>query len=145
MLRRLTVAILLLSALVFVAAVGARATEMQQGLTQRVTTAPPAPLKQSEADAARKSAGCMSCHITTDSLTMHTSPGVTLGCADCHGGNAGVAIAAGTPPQARSIGARSMRHTSSRTTPRRGIIRRAPNRRAPIRCSTTSRRISSAL
>ena len=56
--------------------------------------APPAPMKQTGAEAAVKSAGCMSCHTTTDSLTMHTSPGVTLGCADCHGGNAGVFRAA---------------------------------------------------
>ena len=56
--------------------------------------APPAPMKQTAAEAALKSAGCMSCHTTTDSLTMHTSPGVTLGCADCHGGNAGVFRAA---------------------------------------------------
>ena len=49
--------------------------------------APPAPMKQTAAEAAAKSSGCMSCHTTTDSLTMHTSPGVTLGCADCHGGN----------------------------------------------------------
>ena len=47
--------------------------------------APPAPMKQTAAEATAKSAGCMSCHTTTDSLTMHTSPGVTLGCADCHG------------------------------------------------------------
>ena len=52
--------------------------------------APPAPMKETAAEAAAKSAGCMSCHTTTDSLTMHTSPGVTLGCADCHGGNATV-------------------------------------------------------
>ena len=41
--------------------------------------APPAPTKQTEAEAATKSAGCRSCHTTSDSLTMHTSPGVTLG------------------------------------------------------------------
>ena len=50
--------------------------------------------KQTEAEAATKSAGCRSCHTTTDSLTMHTSPGVTLGCTDCHGGNAAVFRAA---------------------------------------------------
>src|SRR6516164_8757274 len=48
---------------------------------------PPAPMKQTAAEATAKSAGCMSCHTTTDSLTMHTSPGVTLGCDDCHGGD----------------------------------------------------------
>src|SRR5690242_19229192 len=49
--------------------------------------APPAPLKETAAEAQAKSAGCISCHTTTDSLTMHSSPGVILGCADCHGGN----------------------------------------------------------
>ena len=34
--------------------------------------------------------GCMSCHTDTDSLSMHASPGVILGCTDCHGGNADV-------------------------------------------------------
>ena len=33
------------------------------------------------------SEGCMDCHTKTDSLTMHASPGVTLGCANCHGGD----------------------------------------------------------
>src|SRR6201981_2576841 len=56
--------------------------------------APPAPMKQTAAEAATKSAGCMSCHTTTDSLTMHTSPGVTLGCTDCHGGDATIFRAA---------------------------------------------------
>src|SRR5579884_623925 len=48
---------------------------------------PPAPMQQTLAAAATKSAGCMSCHKTTDALSMHSSPGVQLGCADCHGGN----------------------------------------------------------
>src|SRR4029077_7344199 len=60
--------------------------------------APPAPREQTAAEAQRKSAGCMSCHTTTDSLTMHTSPGVILGCSDCHGGNAGVFVPTGAPP-----------------------------------------------
>jgi len=61
-------------------------------------TPPPAPQKQTAAEAQLKSAGCMSCHTTTDSLTMHTSPGVILGCADCHGGNAAAFLTPGTPP-----------------------------------------------
>jgi len=60
--------------------------------------APPAPQRQTEAEAQAKSAGCRSCHTTTDSLTMHTAPGVILGCADCHGGNAAVFV---TPGAAR--------------------------------------------
>src|SRR5580700_11860144 len=55
-------------------------------------TAPPAPKQQTQATADAKSAGCMSCHTETDSLTMHTSPGVTLGCADCHGGDPSVVV-----------------------------------------------------
>ena len=59
--------------------------------------APPAPAKETQAEAQLNSAGCMSCHTTTDSLTMHTSTGVTLGCADCHGGNAAAVLPPGTP------------------------------------------------
>src|SRR5258707_12960839 len=59
--------------------------------------APPSPQQQTAAEAKLKSAGCMSCHTATDSVTMHTSPGVILGCADCHGGNAAAALTPGTP------------------------------------------------
>ncbi len=38
-------------------------------------------------DARRKSAGCLECHKGIDTLSMHTSPYVVLGCTDCHGGN----------------------------------------------------------
>ncbi len=51
------------------------------------TPAPPAPRHETAAAALAKSAGCMSCHGATDSPTMHTSAGVVLGCADCHGGD----------------------------------------------------------
>ncbi len=51
---------------------------------------PAAPAMQTPDAAAAKTAGCMSCHTQTDSLTMHTSPGVNLGCTDCHGGDGGV-------------------------------------------------------
>lgn len=59
----------------------------------------PAPERQTPKAAAAKSEGCVSCHIyhTTeedkfvgDRHTMHTTPGVVLGCVDCHGGNARV-------------------------------------------------------
>ncbi len=49
---------------------------------------PESPLaRQSQADADKKSAGCMTCHTKTDSQSMHTSTTVKLGCQDCHGGN----------------------------------------------------------
>ncbi|HJU18013.1 MAG TPA: hypothetical protein VJ770_16290 [Stellaceae bacterium] len=60
--------------------------------------APPAPMKETAAAMMAKSAGCRSCHTVTDSLTMHTSPGVTLGCTDCHGGNPNVFVARGALP-----------------------------------------------
>lgn len=49
---------------------------------------PAAPRSQSLEEADAKSAGCMSCHTETDSKSMHASPGVVLGCTDCHGGDA---------------------------------------------------------
>ena len=51
---------------------------------------PPAPRFQSVVSSDQKSLGCMSCHTDTDSKSMHESPGVILGCTDCHGGNADV-------------------------------------------------------
>ncbi|MDB6170544.1 MAG: hypothetical protein JWM88_3408 [Verrucomicrobia bacterium] len=41
---------------------------------------------QTREDAQRKSAGCVECHQGIED--MHASPGVVLGCTDCHGGNA---------------------------------------------------------
>ena len=53
-------------------------------------SAPPAPRAQTLAEAESKSAGCRSCHTSTDDATMHVNPAVVLGCTDCHGGNAAV-------------------------------------------------------
>lgn len=61
--------------------------------------APPAPERQTTAQAAAKSEGCESCHsydpkgakkAAPDHRSMHANPGVVLGCTDCHGGNASV-------------------------------------------------------
>ncbi|MGA8540491.1 MAG: hypothetical protein WB566_13385, partial [Terriglobales bacterium] len=46
-------------------------------------------------EAEQRSAGCVSCHNPMDSPTMHTTGTVRLGCTDCHGGNAQVALPAG--------------------------------------------------
>ena len=51
---------------------------------------------QSQAEADRKSSGCISCHTSTDEPTMHPTKTVILGCTDCHGGNASIAVAPGT-------------------------------------------------
>jgi hypothetical protein len=59
---------------------------------------PPAPKRETAAEMQLKSAGCMSCHTTTDSVTMHAAPGVILGCADCHGGNPAVTVPPGAAP-----------------------------------------------
>ncbi len=50
---------------------------------------------QSQAEADRKSAGCVSCHTSTDEPTMHPTKTVFLGCTDCHGGNSSISVAAG--------------------------------------------------
>ena len=56
---------------------------------------PPAPAAQTPQMAMDKSLGCLSCHEDTDAKSMHSNPGVVLGCVDCHGGDAGVSIADG--------------------------------------------------
>ena len=43
-------------------------------------------IDQSQADADKKSRGCLECHLGVE--PMHASPNVVLGCTDCHGGNA---------------------------------------------------------
>jgi hypothetical protein len=39
-------------------------------------------------EAMRKSRGCLECHKGIDTLSMHASTNVVLGCTDCHGGSA---------------------------------------------------------
>ena len=43
-------------------------------------------VRQTQADADRKSKSCLKCHVGIES--MHKSPAVKLGCTDCHGGDA---------------------------------------------------------
>jgi hypothetical protein len=66
------------------------ASESSTHIDRHYEEIPPAPRAQSMAAALTKSEGCQSCHTTTDSMTMHESPGVILGCTDCHGGNASI-------------------------------------------------------
>lgn len=58
--------------------------------TQDERRAPPPSLSR---DAA--SAGCVTCHTNTDEASMHPGGTVSIGCTDCHGGNAGVSVGAG--------------------------------------------------
>ena len=50
----------------------------------------PVRLNQTQEEADAKSTGCQSCHTNSDSVTMHVSQSVRLGCTDCHGGDATV-------------------------------------------------------
>ena len=50
---------------------------------------------QSQEEADRKSAGCVSCHTKTDAKTMHSAASVRLGCTDCHGGDVSVRATGG--------------------------------------------------
>ena len=50
----------------------------------------PESARRTEAQALAASEGCVSCHTATDRATMHANPAVSLGCADCHGGDARV-------------------------------------------------------
>ena len=60
---------------------------------------PKSPLAtQNQAEADRKSAGCMTCHTNTDSQSMHTATTVKLGCVDCHGGRLEVRAPEGASP-----------------------------------------------
>src|SRR2546428_7260506 len=63
-----------------------------------VTPLPPDVMMQTQEEADRKSVGCVSCHTQTDAPTMHLSPTVRLGCADCHGGSPEIAIQPGMAP-----------------------------------------------
>jgi hypothetical protein len=52
-------------------------------------------LRQTQEEADAKSAGCLNCHTSTDSKTMHRTQTVRLGCTDCHGGDPSVSVSPG--------------------------------------------------
>lgn len=80
-------------ALAFLVLLPINGISSEEHLTHRdYTVAPDAPKTQTEVAAKEKSEGCMSCHSSTDRHTMHANPGVIIGCTDCHGGNAAVAV-----------------------------------------------------
>ena len=78
--------ILLTGATSLLAASGEKPADLAYAFT------PPAPPSQTPEAAAAKSAGCISCHSASDAASMHKSDAVVLGCTDCHGGNAAVAL-----------------------------------------------------
>ncbi|MFO1466322.1 MAG: hypothetical protein U1F35_07780 [Steroidobacteraceae bacterium] len=71
---------------------------------------PAAPASQSAQDVARKSAGCLGCHESTESATMHPQAGMSLGCTDCHGGWAEVGRNGSAPGTAAYATARDRAH-----------------------------------
>jgi hypothetical protein len=75
---------------------------------------PPAPEKQAQAEADRKSAGCVSCHTASDAATMHVSDAVVLGCTDCHGGDADMRAPAGPHTDDAYAAARDRAHVVPR-------------------------------
>lgn len=56
------------------------------------------------------SAGCKSCHTATDAETMHKNPAVTIGCADCHGGNAEIFREQSVPDSAEYLDKKRKAH-----------------------------------
>ena len=52
--------------------------------------------RQAPEDAAAKSGACLVCHEGIEK--MHAAPAVKLGCVDCHGGDADVAVPPGAVP-----------------------------------------------
>ncbi|HET9427423.1 MAG TPA: hypothetical protein VFO69_03600 [Allosphingosinicella sp.] len=93
--------LLILAALVAVALFGSSrlgASEKEKPVVRdySLVRAAPAPRTQEWAQAEAKSAGCVTCHTESDAHTMHRSPAVVLGCADCHGGNVAVTRPAGS-------------------------------------------------
>ena len=53
---------------------------------------------QTDEEVMAKSSGCQSCHTPMDSVNMHAQKSVRIGCTDCHGGDSGVSVTAGTAP-----------------------------------------------
>ena len=91
----LAACLLAVGASLVIGSAAARAAEVERPVERTYVTAPPAPRVQAEADVGKKSAGCLSCHTSTDAKSMHVSPAVRLGCADCHGGSADVVLPPG--------------------------------------------------
>ena len=70
-----------------------------RGDAPRVEAAAPAQLTaQSAAQADSQSAGCISCHTSTDEPSMHPGGTVKIGCATCHGGDPTVSVTPGPAP-----------------------------------------------
>ena len=106
----------------------------EHGMHRNYVTAPPSPRSQSPAQAQAKSTGCVSCHTSTDSASMHGSEGVNLGCTDCHGGTASVLKPTGADDKSAAFAqARDEAHVLP-TFPERLSHPAAADRRLPMVC-----------
>ena len=71
------------------------AGEQEHPVARTYHAAPAARVGETEDEARAASAGCVSCHLTSDAPSMHLSSAVVLGCVDCHGGDASVTAPGG--------------------------------------------------
>src|SRR4029077_8416258 len=69
-------------------------------------------LRQTQAEADAKSAGCLSCHNGIE--PMHVSGQVNLGCVDCHGGNVGISAGSAQPGSTEYAAAQRDAHVAPR-------------------------------
>ncbi len=93
-------------------------------------------LLQSQAEADRKSAGCITCHTATDSATMHSTGTVRLGCTDCHGGNSEIRLTADAPKDSAEYAqAKREAHPQPRNPDNSRTLRQS--RRAPTPSGST--------
>jgi hypothetical protein len=89
---------------------------------------------QSIEDADAKSAGCITCHTSTDEASMHptSSTGtVRIGCADCHGGNPSIRL-----PQGSSSGDAAYLNAKRSAHPKARVPSLWPTAANPVRAYT---------
>ena len=89
-------------AIIVVAAAAATALLFEGRSHAQSPAQQPSLLGQTQADVDRKSAGCVSCHASTDEPSMHPNGTVRLGCVDCHGGDSTASSAPARSPAQRS-------------------------------------------
>ncbi|WP_296599951.1 hypothetical protein [Phenylobacterium sp.] len=84
-----------LVAVAVLAPLSLKASEAEKPVARKYVAAAPARIGMTDAEVDKDSAGCVSCHTDSDAKTMHMSQAVKLGCASCHGGDAGVVASVG--------------------------------------------------
>jgi len=84
-----------LVAVAVLAPLSLKASEAEKAVVRKYVAAAPARIGMTDAEVERDSVGCVSCHTDSDAKTMHVSQAVKLGCASCHGGDAGVVAPGG--------------------------------------------------